>query len=83
MHAKLNGGRPSRGTTTKKVKKPAAKGKAKKKSKDTVESDTDGEKPEKKKRKVGANNAFMVCYFYLLGRAVGELNGLHWLWVGE
>ncbi|KAI5820768.1 SWIB/MDM2 domain-containing protein [Pyronema omphalodes] len=59
LHAKLNGGRPSRGTTTKKVKKPAAKGKAKKKSKDTVESDTDGEKPEKKKRKVGANNAFM------------------------
>jgi hypothetical protein len=48
-----------------------------------VESDTDGEKPEKKKRKVGANNAFMVCYFYLLGRAVWELNGASSAWVGE
>ncbi|KAF8538512.1 hypothetical protein BDD12DRAFT_149162 [Trichophaea hybrida] len=64
LHAQLNGGRPLRGAAkSKPTKKTATKKRAKKKSKDTVDSDMsggeDGDAPVKKKRKANPNNAFM------------------------
>lgn len=56
LHAQWNGGRPSR--HKKKVPKTTPKKKGGKKSDETVRSDSDGAKPEKKKRKVNPNSPF-------------------------
>ncbi|KAF8252613.1 SWIB-domain-containing protein [Wilcoxina mikolae CBS 423.85] len=86
LHAQLNGGRPLRGAAkSKPTKKTATKKRAKKKSKDTVDSDMsggeDGDAPVKKKRKANPNNAFMkpLILSEPLAAFIGESQVLHHL----